>query len=198
MPDEILKAPERMDEGMAIRPLAALHESEENPREITDERFEALKYALAADPDMLTARPIIATPSGEVVCGNMRLRALSEMGWTEAPVFVKDLSPAKRREWMLRDNQEYGDWVPEELAALVKAHQDEAGDLKLLGFSEPRVDGLLKLASEEPGANGGGGSDDAVAPEVWGLIVECESEEQQADLIERLSDEGLSCRAILP
>ena len=142
---------------------------------------------------MMRARPLIATPDGEVVCGNMRLRALVDLGWTEAPVFVKDLRPAERREWMLRDNQEYGDWVPEELAALVKAHADEAGDLRMLGFSEPKVDNLLKLATEgESDGGGGGGGEQRVPAEVWGVIVECESEDQQAELIERLTEEGLS------
>ena len=187
----------KLREGPQTTALSALHESEDNPRQITDERYDALKYSLERDPEMLKARPIIATPDGTVVCGNMRLRALLDLGWTEATVFVKELTPAQRREWMLRDNQEYGDWVPEDLATLIKVHADESGDLKLLGFTEGKVDNLLKLAEDQDSQADGGGNGDGAPAEVWGVIVECETEVEQADLIERLSEEGLSVRAVL-
>lgn len=189
-----------MNEGQQIASLAELRESEDNPRDISDERYEALKYALNKDPDMLQARPIIATPDGEVVCGNMRLRALTDLGWTEAPVYIKALSPAQKREWMLRDNQEYGDWVPDELASLLAAHRDDEADMKLLGFGEPQIANLLKMHDDT--GNGSGqdatGGTGAVAGEVWGVVVECESEDQQAELVEELSERGLEVRALIP
>lgn len=184
--------------GLSKSSLSALSEADDNPREISDERFAALKYALEQDPDMLDARPIIALPSGQVIAGNMRLRALKELGWKSAPVYVADLDEAKRREWMLRDNQEYGDWVPEDLSALIRAHQESEADMALLGFSEPAVEKLL-ADSGEPGPGGSGGDDGtATEPEVWGVIVDVETEEQQAELIERLADEGFEVRALIP
>lgn len=125
-----------------------LIESPENPRTIKDERFAALKAALAADPEMLEARPIIATPDGQVVAGNMRLRAIKDLGWTEVPVFIIDLDPTRKREWMLRDNQEYGEYVPDQLARLIEAHQLEGGDVSLLGFPEEDVTELLESLIE--------------------------------------------------
>lgn len=187
-----------LEEGLADRSLAEMFESESNPRTISDERLGALKYALAKDPEMMRARPIIALPSGEVVAGNMRLRALKEMGAETAPVFVADLDEAKRREWMLRDNQEYGDWVPEDLAALIAAHQREQQDMGLLGFSESSIDKLLaQHAGDEAGDENGGGGEGALG-EVWGVVVECESEDQQAELLDRLADEGFEVRALIP
>lgn len=186
-------------DGLNVQPLEVLHESDDNPREISDERFDALKYALSQDSDMLQARPIIATPDGEVVCGNMRLRALLDLGWTEAPVFVKELSQAQKREWMLRDNQEYGDWVPEDLAAMVAAHSEDDGDLRMLGFSEAKTDNLLKMARDEestPGGNGDG-SGHETPPDMFAVVVECESEEQQAQLIEELTERGHDVRALM-
>lgn len=187
---------ETLAEGLEVRELALFHESDDNPRTISDERFEALKYAIAKDPDMLQARPVIAGTDGEIVAGNMRHRAMVALEWTEGPIFVKELTQKQRREWMLRDNQEYGDWVPEELAALVKLHADEEGDLRLLGLTEEKTDNLLKLADDEDENNGSAPADGAEA-EVWGVIVECESEEQQAALLEELSDRGLEVRSIL-
>lgn len=186
-----------LEPGLALRPLADLYESPDNPRTISDERFEALKHALRKDPEMMEARPLIATPDGEVVAGNMRLRALKEIGETKGWTFVKDLSPAQRREWMLRDNQEYGDWVPEDLSALIAAHRDEDGDLSMLGFADNQVEALLK-ANDEPDGDGSGGGGGGAAAEVWGVVVECEDEDEQAKLVEELADRGLEVRALLP
>jgi hypothetical protein len=191
--------------GLSNVGLSDLHESPDNPRTISDERFAALKHALLKDPKMMEARPIIAVPDGEIVAGNMRHRALAELveeGKREdatAPTYVGDLTPAEKREWMLRDNQEYGDWVPEDLAALVAAHRDDDGDLSMLGFGDNQVEALLK-AHDEPdddgnGSSGGGGGASA---EVWGIVVECDDEDQQAALVEELSDRGLEVRALLP
>jgi ParB-like chromosome segregation protein Spo0J len=183
--------------GQAHRSLADLHEAADNPRQITDERFEALKYALSKDPDMLEARPIICLPNGEVVAGNMRLRAAKDLGWTEVPIYVADLNSSQRREWMLRDNQEYGDWVPDELAALIRAHREAEGDMALLGFSEPSLDSLLKSTDEDERKAKGDDGPTGQA-EVWGVIVECESEESQAEVLDELAERGFEVRALLP
>lgn len=143
----------KFSEGLVVdADLSALHGSPDNPREISDERRESLKYSLEHDPDMMKARPIIATLDGEVVCGNMRLLVCTEdMGWTTGPVYFKDLTPARKIEWMLRDNQEYGDWVPDELSALVHRAATELGaDMRLTGFHELEIEELLARACAEP------------------------------------------------
>ena len=191
-----------MKEGLTTDfPLADLHEAADNPREITDERFDALKHSITSDPDFMQARPIIVdADNGDVVAGNMRLRALKELGRDSAPVFVKKFTSAgQRREWMLRDNQEYGEWVPDELAALVKAHAEEEGDLRLLGFTEENVDSLLALADgeEAPAGGSGGGGGGGIEAEVWGVIVDCDDEDQQLALLEELAGRGLQVRALI-
>lgn len=137
-----------LDTGQRLIAPSELIESPENPRTIKDDRFVALKRALEADPEMLNARPIIATPDGQVVAGNMRLRAIKDLGWDEVPVFVIDLDPARKREWMLRDNQEYGEYVPDQLARLIEAHIAEGNDASLLGFPEEDISELLESLKE--------------------------------------------------
>jgi DNA modification methylase len=58
---------------------------------------------------------------------------------------------------MLRDNNEFGDWVQQELSELMAAHQAAGGSMELLGFAQPEVDELLGRAS------GGGGGKDLLA-----------------------------------
>jgi DNA methylase len=66
-------------------PLARLRCWPENPRTIRPERLEQLKRALAVDPEMLRARPLLALPDGTVIAGNQRLRAARELGWADDP-----------------------------------------------------------------------------------------------------------------
>jgi DNA modification methylase len=134
-----------LEPGLRRIPLTELHESPVNPRAISDEAFERLQQSIQASPEMLQARPMIATLDGEVICGNMRLRAQLALGESEGWAFVADLSDNEKREWMVRDNNEYGDWVQDELASLISAHQEAGGDTSLLGFAQPEVDELLKL-----------------------------------------------------
>ena len=144
----------------------ALHEWDRNPRRIDAARLEALKHALVADPEMLEARPLICLPDGRVIGGNMRLRAIKELGWWNVPVFVADLSEARAREWALRDNNTYGEYDPDGLAALVAEHASEGADLALLGFAESEIEGLLALADvpEAGDPDPGLDPDDAPSP----------------------------------
>jgi DNA modification methylase len=155
-----------LEPGLSRVRLDQLHESPVNPRSITPDAFERLQKALAEAPEMLEARPIIATLDGEVICGNMRHRALSAMLAGAEPdddpqpvedtwVFAADLNENEKREWMLRDNNEYGDWVEDELSALMAAHREAGGDLDLLGFAQPEVDDLLRRADADGGGSVG-------------------------------------------
>ncbi len=159
-----------------------LEEAPENPRRISDEAFERLCRSMDADPAMLKARPLIVdVDNAQVVAGNMRLRAAKALlerepgnftEWYHAnggiPVYDKHFeSPAERREWLLRDNSLYGEWVPEEVAALIAMHRDEGGIAELLGFSDTEADALLvHLASGEPAAPAGTGDVDATPKSV--------------------------------
>ncbi len=180
---------------------AELREAADNPREIRPERFEALKYAMRADPSMMEARPVIvdARPGrGDVVCGNMRLRVALEESWDDVPVYLKEFeSDAQRREWMTRDNNGYGDWVPDELASLIELHHREGGDLALMGFADQELSDLRALASAEPNGDGGGDAPEDPLPEVWGIVIDCDSADQQAELLEEFSQRGLKPRALM-
>lgn len=88
-----------------------------NPRFIKDERFEALKKSIEDDPEMLELREIIAYDNnGELVIvgGNMRYRAMKELGIKDAPVKIlpKETTSEKIRAFIIKDNIAYGnnDW----------------------------------------------------------------------------------------
>lgn len=88
-----------------------------NPRFIKDERYEALKKSIEYDPEMLQLRELVAYDNnGEIVVilGNMRYRAMKELGYKDAP--VKVLPPKtdakKLCAYIQKDNIAFGqnDW----------------------------------------------------------------------------------------
>ena len=88
-----------------------------NPRLIKDDRFKKLVQSLKDDPEMMELREIIAYDnSGElvVICGNMRLKALQELGEKEAFVKVlpKETPVEKLQAYTIKDNIPFGehDW----------------------------------------------------------------------------------------
>src|SRR3954469_14031858 len=82
-----------------------------NPRTIRDDRFEDLVRAIETDPEMLWARPLLHLPDGRVFSGNMRLRAVTRLGWKTVPAAeVRDLDDQTATVWAIRDNTPYGDW----------------------------------------------------------------------------------------
>lgn len=131
-------------------PLAELRENPANPRRIRPDRLEQLKQALAADPDMLRARPLVALPDGTVICGNMRLRAARELGWQKIPAVVADLDPERITLWTLRDNQEYGEWDDGQVGDILAGLAAQDVDLTLTGFADADLRRLLNQAARRP------------------------------------------------
>lgn len=88
-----------------------------NPLFIKDERYEALKKSIEDDPEMLQLRELVAYDNnGElvVILGNMRYRAMKELGYKDAPVKVlpPETDAKKLRAYIQKDNIAFGqnDW----------------------------------------------------------------------------------------
>jgi ParB-like chromosome segregation protein Spo0J len=81
--------------------LSRLREWERNPRDVDPPGMADLKLAMEAEREMLWARPLLALPNGTVFCGNMRLRAARELGWTSIPTLFVDIDPERARVWAL-------------------------------------------------------------------------------------------------
>ncbi|OPC51481.1 hypothetical protein BAY06_03905 [Elizabethkingia anophelis] len=84
-----------------------------NPRFIRDARFMALVKSIKDLPEMLELRELIVVPFRKkfvVIGGNMRLRVITELGYTEASCKVlKAQTPAHiLREIAIKDNISFG------------------------------------------------------------------------------------------
>lgn len=84
-----------------------------NPRFIRDERFEKLKKSIEELPEMLGLRELIVIPFNQrfvIIGGNMRFRAMKDLGFKETPCKVLDVNtPAQiLRQIAIKDNIGFG------------------------------------------------------------------------------------------
>ena len=82
-----------------------------NPRIIKDDKFKKLVASIREFPKMLEIRPIVVNDDMIVLGGNMRLKAIKELGLTEAPVIkISDLTDDEQRQFIIKDNAGFGEW----------------------------------------------------------------------------------------
>ncbi len=87
-----------------------------NPRIIKDEKFRQLCDSIKGNKDFFETRPILCNKQMVVFAGNMRLNAARDIGMKEVPTAVMDISEARQREIMIRDNINQGEWQWDVLA----------------------------------------------------------------------------------
>lgn len=94
--------------------LSSIKANPKNPRIIRDEKFRKLCKSIEQFPKMMELRPIIIDESNTVLGGNMRLRALQDLGMTEVPEsWIKkesELTEEQKREFIIKDNVGFGEW----------------------------------------------------------------------------------------
>jgi DNA modification methylase len=88
-----------------------------NPRILKDEKFNKLVKSIQDNPEMLDLRELIVYDNnGEmiVICGNMRLKAMKELKYKDAPckVLSTDTDVEKLKAYTIKDNVSFGenDW----------------------------------------------------------------------------------------
>ena len=96
---------------------------DKNPRFIRNEKYKKLVQSIKDDPEMLELRELIVYDTDNpdtgyvVIGGNMRYRAMKELGYKEVP--CKVLHPGfpveKMRRIVLKDNSGFGEWDFESL-----------------------------------------------------------------------------------
>jgi site-specific DNA-methyltransferase (adenine-specific) len=87
-----------------------------NPRLIKDDKFKKLVNSIKEFPKMMELRPMVIDENNITLGGNMRLKALKELGYKEIPDnWVKkatELTPEEVRRFIIADNVGFGehDW----------------------------------------------------------------------------------------
>ena len=98
--------------------LSKLKLNPKNPRIIKDDKFKKLVQSLKDFPEMMEKRPMVCVTDvdGKMfpIGGNMRLKALRELGMKEIPdswvVLADDWTEEQRKEFTIKDNVGFGEW----------------------------------------------------------------------------------------
>ena len=137
--------------------------------------------------------PVLVDEDGTLIAGHGRVLAAHKLGIAEIPVMVASgWSEGKRRVYALADNKLAlnADWDSQLLKIEIGDLRDAGLDLSLIGFSGKE---LKKLFA--------GGDDLDGSPQLRGttfkIIITCNGEQHQTELLERFGEEGLECAALM-
>lgn len=104
------------------RKTSDLHLWEQNPRNIKPKDFDRLKKQIQ---ELGQYKPLLITPDGEVIGGNMRLRAYRDLGIEDAWVsVVTPKDDAEKLKYALSDNDRAGYYDDDLLANLSSNYPD--------------------------------------------------------------------------
>lgn len=136
--------------------------------------------------------PILAKSDKTVVDGHLRLKAAKKLGIETVPVMLcDDMTDAQIKAFRISVNRvaEFAEWDDE----LLRIELDELGemnfDLELTGFSLNELASIFDDSEQEDTE-----PTEQSYEETFSIVVECESEEEQERIFNRLDSEGYKCR----
>ena len=99
--------------------LSQIKPNPQNPRRIGKTEMERLVKSLQDFPEMLELREIIIDENNIILGGNMRYRALKQIGEKECVAkIVTGLTLDQKREFIIKDNSNFGSYDMDALANL--------------------------------------------------------------------------------
>ena len=116
--------------------LSDIKPNPNNPRIIKDDKFRKLVKSIEEFPAMMALRPMVINSDNIVLGGNMRLKALKELGYKDiSDEWVKraeDITEDEQRRFIIADNVGFGehDWE-------MLANEWDADELEYWGLEMP-------------------------------------------------------------
>lgn len=135
--------------------LSEIKPNPNNPRLIKDDKFKKLVKSIQDFPKMMELRPMIINTDNIVLGGNMRLKALKELGYKEVPdTWVKraeTLTDEEQRRFIIADNVGFGEHDWEMLKAEWDVQELEEWGLDVSDWGiEPASDELIGEEKNKP------------------------------------------------
>lgn len=165
--------------------LTALTFDPNNARKHDNKNIEAIAQSLKTFGQR---KPIVVTENNIIVAGNGTVTAAQKLGWTKIDVvrIPKDWDANQIKAFALADNRtaELAEWDKDILASQIIDLQTDGWDTEQLGFWENDNTETLD-ATEKP------------LQEKYEVVIECQNEIEQQQLLERFYGEGLKVRAVV-
>ena len=130
-------------------------------------------------------RPIVIDENKIILGGNMRFKALKELGYKEVPAdwikAAKDLTEEQKKEFIIKDNVGFGSWDFD-----VLANEWDSDLLEGWGLDLPNFESELNEPADL--------SDDLSISYV--VEITAENEEEQEKIYNDLINKGYQCRVL--
>ncbi len=168
--------------------LSSIKSNPNNPRVIKDDKFKKLVKSIKDFPKMMELRPIVINSESVVLGGNMRLKALKELGYKEVPKeWIKnadDLTEDEQRQFIIKDNVGFGehDWE------MLQAEWD-LSELEDWGLDVPEWDNEEALEAEQKDLS-------STIESLYRIEIICKDEEHQENSYNKLIEQGYECRLL--
>ena len=135
--------------------------------------------------------PVLVDDTGQIIAGHGRIMAARKLGMAEVPVIVAEgWTDAQKRAYVIADNKLAlnAGWDNEMLALELGEIGDLGFDLEMTGFDLKEIASLLDATACDVELK------EQNYSEVFNIIIECASEEEQEQLFNKLDTEGYKCR----
>lgn len=171
-------------------PISRIIPYEANARKIPKSAVDKVALSLR---EFGWRQPIVVDAAGVIVVGHVRRLGAIQNGWTEAPVHVAhDLTVAQLKAYRLMDNRAHDEasWDKDLLGTeLLDLKGLDAFDLKLTGFDSREITSASAVSTKPADVDAGALQ--------FKVLIECDTEQAQVDLLSRFKTEGLKCRALI-
>lgn len=159
----------------------------ENPRYITEDKLAKLKENITRYPQMLEWRSLLVYPLDNgnyiIIGGNQRLRAMKELGHTEAPciIMAQDTPVERLKAMTVLDNASFGKFDMERLANMWDDAQLDGFGVDIPTFAPVPLDGLFEQ-------NPSGGGDSTPKADTITITLSEEWEDDKDEILEFVSE----------
>ena len=167
-------------------PIASLKPWAKNPR-LNDETVDSLVTSI--EKFGYTNPVLVRRADNRIIAGHTRVKALTKIGETVAPVIFMDIGKTDADLYALFDNKstENTAWDPPKLSELFIDLKEMGADIELTGFSLSEISGYSGELNDRENKI-------EYPDEMYAVVVECESEEQQKEFYEEQLAKGRKCR----
>lgn len=179
-----------------VVPIEGLTCDAANVRKHSQRNIEAIKGSLKQFGQQ---KPIVIDSNGVVIAGNGTLEGARRLGWSRIAAVTSELQGTQRTAYAIADNRttELADWDESALLKQLESLQnDETIDHLVAGFTDDEIRKLIDQVGAGGDLQGQQDNREAEIPECFQVVVECDSEQQQRELYERMAAEGLKCRLL--
>jgi len=134
---------------IVMKPLSELRAYQFNARLHDGAQIDALKRSIK---EFGFTNPVLINSSGRIIAGHGRMKAADELGMSELPCLVLDLSERQARAYTIADNQlpQMASWDFDMLAVEIDELKDLGFDISTLGFNAEELTEMLGSPNEMP------------------------------------------------